>query len=122
VNVLIVEPDGLLGSIYQKVLESAGHRVVWSTGAQGAITLADVTTPDVVVLELQLRGHSGIEFLYEFRSYPEWQAIPIILHTFVPRQALTLPAQLNVPLHLYKPTTKLTSLVHAVSEAASVKT
>lgn len=60
---------------------SAGHSVAHAKTAQQAVFLADEHKPDVVVLEPQMARHNGIEFLYEFKSYPEWQRIPVILLT-----------------------------------------
>jgi len=51
------------------------------TGAQAAVHAADERQPDVVVIELQLPAHNGVEFLHEFRSYPEWQWIPVVVNT-----------------------------------------
>ncbi len=115
-NILLIEPDTLLGKVYVKALEQAGHTVAWVKGAQQAIALADMTTPDAVVSELQLPGHGGIEFLYEFRSYPEWQAIPVILHTLVMTREMVFPDELGVVEQLYKPATSLKQLVRAVDE------
>jgi two-component system, sensor histidine kinase and response regulator len=113
-NILLIEPDSLLGSIYKDALEQKGHRVKLSRDAQTAVHLADEQTPDVVVLELQLRAHSGIEFLYEFRSYPEWQHIPIVLHTLLPEDDLAMPRQLGTVQYVYKPSTTLAQLVRTV--------
>jgi len=120
-NVLLIEPDYMLGTIYKEALEHAGHTVTWRQNAQSAVHATDTSTPDVIVLELQLPRHSGVEFLYEFRSYPEWQEIPIILHTLVPEQALQDRQKqfepLGVTQYLYKPMTSLQQLVRAVNEA-----
>lgn len=120
--VLLLEPDNFLGDIYAKALERAGHTVVWAKNAQQAIASADAQRPDVVVLELQLPGHGGVEFLYEFRSYPEWQGVPVVLHTFVALQnASALPPELGIMRHLYKPVTTLQALIRAVSETLPVR-
>lgn len=115
-SILLVEPNITLGTVYKKALESVGHVVSHSRGAQQAILQADETTPDVVLLELQLAGHSGVEFLYEFRSYAEWQNIPIIVHTFVPEEYLHLPQHLKISGYFYKPATSLHNLRRAISE------
>jgi DNA-binding response OmpR family regulator len=119
-KILLVEPNKPLGNVYKKALTKAGHDVTLSRDAQAAVYEADQSTPDMVVLELQLPGHGGVEFLYEFRSYPEWRNIPIVLHTFVAEADIILPSQLNVALHLYKPSTSLKQLVRAVNEISSV--
>ncbi len=115
-KVLLIEPDKILGDVYKRALEQTGHHVAWSRTAQEAILEADHMTPDIVVLELQLPGHGGVEFLYEFRSYAEWQNIPVVLHTLVPRQDEALLRQLNIVSHLYKPTTSLSHLTGVVDE------
>lgn len=78
-NVLILEPNALLGGIYKQALEYAGYSVAWEQNAQDAILSIDNQQPDIIIAELQLALHNGIEFLYELRSYTEWQRIPVII-------------------------------------------
>lgn len=121
VNVLLVEPDRLLATNYSTALKKAGHKVVWRSSGQTALHAAEQTTPDVVLLELQMPGHNGLEFLYELRSYPEWQDIPVILLTLVPDMALhaeePVLERLRITGYLYKPQTKLSHVVRAVERA-----
>src|SRR3954465_15447238 len=95
-------------------------------GAQTAVMVADQHQPDLVILELQLVEHSGIEFLYEFRSYAEWQGIPAIIHSLVPpgefqSNRQLLEDELGVAAYLYKPRTSLRQLLNTVSEHLPVK-
>jgi DNA-binding response OmpR family regulator len=122
-RVLLIEPDTLLGKAYQTALTRAGHQVMWQRSAQAAVDAADKTPLDVVVVELQLPGHGGVEFLYEFRSYPEWQRVPVVLHTFVPQQHLPTRqfAALGVAAYLYKPAASLRHLVRAVNTVLPVQ-
>jgi CheY-like chemotaxis protein len=123
-RVLLIEPDILQAKVYACALERAGHQVTHVVSAQTAVHAADEQAPDVVVLELQLPQHNGVEFLYEFRSYGEWRAIPGVLHTFVPERALayaaTLHAELGVVRTLYKPTAGLAQLCLAVAQAEPI--
>ena len=118
----MLEPDIVLATIYSAALESAGHVVRKCHTAQAAIFTADVFQPQAVVMELQLPGHSGIEFLYEYRSYAEWQSVPVIAHTWIPGGSLDmdLPVvkQLGILRHLYKPVTSLRDLVRAINSTA----
>jgi DNA-binding response OmpR family regulator len=119
-NILLIEPDRVLADTYRQALESAGHSVRMCAGAQSAVFCADEVTPDVVLLELQLVGHSGLEFLYEFRSYPEWQGIPVVIHSNVPAGELSgswklLKEQLGVASYHYKPLTSLQTLLRTIS-------
>lgn len=120
-NVLLLEPNTVLAQTYTAALEHAGHSVVHVTGAQVAINAADKLTPDIVILELQLPRHSGIEFLHEFRSYPEWSGIPVIVSTMLaPHQVApvshALKRDLGVGAILYKPRTTLHDIVRLIRE------
>ena len=117
-HVLLLEPDAVQAACYREALERAGHEVSHALSAQGAVQAADAHLPDVVVLELQLQAHNGIEFLYEFRSYQEWLHVPVVIHSFVSLQELarsaTLAVELGVVTTLYKPRTSLKQLCMAV--------
>jgi DNA-binding response OmpR family regulator len=123
-KILLVEPDHMLAGTYQKSLQAAGHEVIICASAQAAISSADISTPDIVVLELQLIEHSGIEFLYEFRSYPEWQSIPVVVLSHVPPGEFSgsrnlLTHELGVRAYHYKPQTSLRRLLATVNEFAT---
>jgi len=122
-NILCIEPNAVLARTYAEALRHAGHTVAIAATAQDAIYAADEDQPDVVVLELQLAAHDGIEFLHEFRSYGEWESIPVIVLTNVTPPALApleqaLETDLGVKAYLYKPHTSLRKLIRAVQEAA----
>lgn len=87
-HVLLLEPDIQLAGTYQRYLSSLGYTVTTTSNAQDAIERIDSKCPDVVVLELQLPGHNGVEFLHELRSYVEWQSIPVIIHSLLPLRLL----------------------------------
>jgi CheY-like chemotaxis protein len=61
----------------------------------------------------------GIAFLHEFRSYAEWQNIPVILNTYLTPAALAkahaaLERDLGVRVCLYKPQTTLEQLLRVL--------
>lgn len=124
-HILLIEPDKLLSGTYTRALEFAGHSVQSCALAQSAISLADGQCPDAVILEMQLVGHSGAEFLYEFRSYADWQNIPLILLTQVPPTEFAgsrqlLYGELGVSTYLYKPQTSLQTLLRTVQELVPI--
>lgn len=125
-QILLIEPDRLLARIYFECLTKAGHHVQICATAQSAVFCADEIKPDVVILELQLVAHSGIEFLYEFRSYPDWQSVPVVVNTNVPAGEFSgswqlLRDQLGVTQYLYKPVTTLKKLLSTLTEFAAVE-
>ncbi len=120
-EILLIEPDRLLAESYVRALQAAGHEVNAASSAQAAILAADAIRPDLVILELQLVEHSGIEFLYELRSYPDWQGIPVLIQSHVPGAEFAdswqlLKDELGVKEYLYKPRTSLKELIASVNE------
>ena len=120
-SVLLIEPDRVLAETYRQALLSAGHVVVCCASAQAGIISADQHRPDLIILELQLVEHSGIEFLYELRSYADWQDIPVVIQTIVPPAEFNatrklLCERLGVCFYLYKPAATLGELIKVVDE------
>jgi DNA-binding response OmpR family regulator len=118
-DILMLEPDTILANTYRQVFEAAGHTVRRSVSAQDSVFQVDERRPDVVVVELQLVAHSGIEFLYELRSYSEWQEIPVLIHSCIPptefEDSMTLLREtLHVQKYLYKPQTTLIQLLREI--------
>ncbi|HSX17146.1 MAG TPA: response regulator [Patescibacteria group bacterium] len=118
--VLLLEPNTLLAATYAQALTHAGHTVMTAHHAQEAIYAADKQAPEVVIMELQLGGHNGVEFLHEFRSYAEWQHVPVIINTSLPpvrMQAIeqVLRVDLGVVQIFYKPAAALVDLCRAAS-------
>ena len=120
-HVLLLEPNTLLAEAYTKTLTHAGFDVTHVTSAQEAIDAADKRVPELVILELQLPAHSGVEFLHEFRSYSEWLDIPAIVNTLVSPSRLavigdSLRRDMGVQAVLYKPQASLHDLLRTVRE------
>lgn len=122
-RILVVEPAEDLGKVLVATMLQARFLCDHAKSAQQAVTLADDNQPDIVVLELALPGHNGVEFLYEFRSHADWTNIPIIFYTQVSAEECGLSArqmqQLGVAAHLYKPTTTLKVLQTTIQEVLS---
>ena len=114
VNILLIEPDLILGEIYKDFFAEKGFNVVLCNNGQKAIDAVDKHKPDLIVLELQLTAHNGYEFLYELRSYKEWHSIPVVINTLIPESRAKLTENnfnnLGVIGYLYKPTTSLEKL------------
>jgi DNA-binding response OmpR family regulator len=128
-DILMLEPDALLADTYRQAFELFGHTVRRTVSAQDGVFKVDEARPDLILVELQLVAHSGIEFLYELRSYSEWQDIPVLIHSCIPPtefegSAGLLRDLLGVRGYLYKPHTTLAKLlreVRAIVEAGVVE-
>lgn len=117
-RILFIEPDRLLGANAKQILKHAGHWVDCCVDPQAAMDSADNMHPDIIILDLLLAGRSGIEFLYEFRSYPEWVRLPIIIYTNVKEEEFIGVGvgfkQLGISAYFYKPTTSISELSKSI--------
>ena len=113
-----------MGANARKIFKRAGHDVNWQVDPQAAIDSADASPPDVIVLDLLLAGRSGVEFLYEFRSYPEWSRLPVIIYSDISPEEFKGAnvgfTQLNIAAYHYKPTTSITELCDSVEKVAQL--
>ncbi len=122
-NILLLEPNAILGRTYRQFLRSNNHEVLWVQDAQAAISAIDQRVPDLILLELQLALHNGIEFLYELRSYAEWQGLNVVVLSHIPEKAWLkeiLKKRLGVKRYLYKSHTNLANLTIAINQVTKV--
>lgn len=117
-KILIVEPDQLMAQTYRQFLRQSGYEVEWQQTAQAGIHALDQESVDLVVLELNIAGHNGIEFLYEMRSYPDWQNLPVILFTHAKPSIMNnqiLSQKIKIAHYLYKPASQIADLLIAIN-------
>ena len=112
-NILLVEPDLLLGEVYKQFLETRHHQVYWKRTAESSVQLLDQAQIDLIILELQMAGHNGLEFLYEIRSYQDWIDTPVIVNTSIDSKLIDvklLKEQLGVTDFIHKSVSNLSKL------------
>jgi CheY-like chemotaxis protein len=124
VLVLLVEPDKILADVYRSHLEKFNYKIRVVGGVQQAIMDMDIQRPDVIILELKLANHNGYEFLYELRSYGEWQNIPVIINSMISEEEAGLNQKtkklLGITGFLYKPKTNLGKLHYELNKQSLV--
>jgi CheY-like chemotaxis protein len=124
-KVLILESDKVLAQNLGYILRRKGYQVSWAGGPQAGIEKVDSWRPDVIVMDLILGGHGGIEFLYELRSYPEWQKLPVVIFSSLAANELAGHeaelGQLDIAAHFYKPEATLSEVADAVERAGSLQ-
>lgn len=123
-RILLVESDRIMSKCITEECEKLGIAVAVCRDADEAVAAADTHTPDAVVVELSLAGHSGMEFLYEFRTYADWQDIPIYVYTTLKPSARIYDSidwqLLKITEFLYKPNVSVPALLDKVMSAATV--
>src|SRR5829696_6231512 len=66
-------------------LEEAGHEVVEVHDGFEALTLADSTRPDALVLDTMLAGLDGFQVLDRLHRHPTLRHLPIVVLSTMPR-------------------------------------
>ncbi|MFO0920295.1 MAG: response regulator [Candidatus Saccharimonadales bacterium] len=125
-NILLIEPDHILSQTYFTFLNRRGHETIIASTAGSAINTLENTAIDIIVVELQIAEHNGIELLHEIRSYSEWQNVPVIVNSFIPIEIIGIDAKVLREFHivdyLYKPVTSLGDLAIVIESLEPVST
>ncbi len=78
-KVLLIDDDPVVATVYGRKLSSAGYNVhVAVDGTEGLLALKRFR-PDVVLLDLDMPGVNGVEWLHEVRSYPSLKNLPVVV-------------------------------------------
>lgn len=108
---LIIEDDRDTVALFRHVLDFAGYKTEIILRGEKALERLSVVTPDVVLLDLNLPGASGMEILDMIHNDPRLADIPVIVITGHSHMALGLQSQTD--LILLKPVSveQLTNLI-----------
>ncbi|MEX2027997.1 MAG: response regulator [Candidatus Curtissbacteria bacterium] len=81
-NIMLVEDDINLSSIYKQKLTEGGHIVTVVPDSE-AVKQILATKPNLVLLDILMPNVSGLDILREVKADPNGSSIPIILLTNV---------------------------------------
>ena len=82
-KILIVDDDELFRDIMVAMLEAEDYIVFTASGGEQALETMNLSIPDVVLLDIDMPGMSGIELLKIIRAKEEWDEIPVLMLTGV---------------------------------------
>jgi len=80
-QILIVEDNETNLMIFRDILSAAGHQVLSAISAEEAFSLARSHTPDLILMDIQLPGMSGLEAVRHLKKDPSTASIPIVALT-----------------------------------------
>ena len=80
-TVLCIDDDPLVLHFYRSFLDPRGYRTLTAADGLQGIAIATQDRPDVILLDVMLRGLSGYDICRKLRADPVLHAIPIILLT-----------------------------------------
>jgi CheY-like chemotaxis protein len=102
-KILIVEDDADLVETYTDLLKLHGHSVISVDKAVDAIQLVTRSKPNLVFLDLNLAGHSGVIVINMIRSYQPLKDTKIVVITGHPEMIKDRRDSSRVDLILSKP-------------------
>jgi DNA-binding response OmpR family regulator len=124
-NILLIDGNTATYRALQQLLSEEEYSISRVRNAKTALEHANDIVPDLVVLELALPSHSGMEFLYELRTYRDWMHVPVILFSriLVPQEVQNSRTwkKLGIVTTLYKPEASLAMLVDAIEKSRKLK-
>jgi two-component system, cell cycle response regulator DivK len=80
-KILIIEDNEQNRYLESFILQKNGHEIVQARNGEEGIALALETSPDLILLDIQLPGMDGYTVAEELRKNPEISTIPIIAVT-----------------------------------------
>ncbi|MDZ4718872.1 MAG: GAF domain-containing protein, partial [Roseiflexaceae bacterium] len=80
-HILVVDDDSGIRRLFQQLLTSSGYRVATSGSGEEALAYLDLVTPDLILMDLNLPGISGIEAISRIKADTTKPFIPIMLVT-----------------------------------------
>lgn len=77
-RVLIVDDEPRLVRLVREILSAAGYEVLTSSNGEGAVETIALEQPDLVILDIMLRGMDGFQVARRVREFSD---VPIIMLT-----------------------------------------
>jgi CheY-like chemotaxis protein len=81
-QILVVDDDPSIRLLYEEELLEEGYEVISSDGENNLLQLIATKRPDLVLLDVKLRGRSGLSLLQDIRN--AFQEIPVIMTSAYP--------------------------------------
>jgi PleD family two-component response regulator len=103
---LIVEDNLEIVTLFQHVLDMAGYHTEIVLDGKVAMERISTAHPDIVLLDLQLPGLTGVEILRQMRTTEELAAIPVVVITAYSNYSTRLPFEPDLlllkPVNIYQ--------------------
>jgi len=108
---LIVEDDRDIVALFRHVLDIAGYQTEMILNGRDAMDRLEEFKPDIVLLDLQLPGMSGVEILRRMRADERLAEVPVVVITAYAPVAESLPVEPDLLLMKPVDITQLSNLV-----------
>ena len=126
-SILLIEDDDWLAEMYSDALTfNKMCNVKRARTAEEALQVLD-TCPEIelIILDMFLPAHNGVEFLHELASYSDINPTPVVVLSSVSQHDFAMDPErwqhYGVVQYLYKPHTKPQDLVSAIKKQLSLQ-
>ncbi len=79
--ILIADDDELIAELASQVLIDAGHACGWVTSGEQALDLLGRRRPDILLLDQDMPGMTGVTLLRKLRGSPKFYDLPVVMFT-----------------------------------------
>lgn len=86
-SILMVEDDEHIAYILRFLLERNGFAVEQAADGRQALARLAQPPPDLVLMDIMLPYHDGLELLERLRADPAWRSVPVLMLTAKAREA-----------------------------------
>ncbi len=80
-HILIADDDELIAELASQVLIDAGHGCGWVTNGEDAWEVIGKRRPDVLLLDQNMPGMSGVTLLRKLRGSAKFYDLPVVMFT-----------------------------------------
>ena len=80
-TILIVEDDELNMKLLNDILQKQGYKIAKSTDGSDAVDLTRSEHPDLILLDIQLPGRSGLDIVRTLKADDDLKTIPVVAVT-----------------------------------------
>lgn len=95
-RILVLDDQQYLREIMAAILEDAGYPTLAVATPEEALQRLDELHPDLLILDVSLRGTTGLVFLEELRGRSAWRTLPVIMMSGDPGKLLAVEGRADV--------------------------
>jgi CheY-like chemotaxis protein len=111
--ILVVDDNPSVRASTSRLLRAHGYTVCSAANATLAVQRANEVRPDVILMDLHMANHSGIDTARDIKQIAELSNIPIIAISATPPDWVYLSALFEAVLHKPCPSTELIAAIVA---------
>jgi DNA-binding response OmpR family regulator len=96
-KILIVDDDPVISAIYRRRFQASGFEVALAANTTIGASALHAFQPDILLLDLNMPGESGLDFLAKLRAVPKYRNLPVVIVTAEAEESPQLLAASSSP-------------------------